>query len=284
MPDVSKAVLVTGCSSGIGTATARRLARGGWLVFASARRPDAIEDLAALGCRTLALDVTSEESMRAAVAAVEEAAGAVGVLVNNAGYSLSGAVETVPLELVRRQFETNVFGLARLCQLVLPGMRRQRFGRIVNVSSMGGKLTFPGGGFYHASKHAVEALSDALRFEVRAFGVDVIVVEPGIIRTRFAEAALASMPGAADEVYGEFTAAVARTTTEVYERGLLARLGAGPDKVAGVIEKAIAARRPKTRYRVDLAGRLLLAQRALMPDRAWDLFLRRSFPEPGKGE
>ncbi len=250
-------------------------------MFATARRPEAIEDLAALGCRTLALDVTSEESMRAAVAAVEEEAGAVGVLVNNAGYSLSGAVETVPLERVRQQLETNVVGLVRLCQLVLPGMRRQRFGRIVNVSSMGGKLTFPGGGFYHASKHAVEALSDALRFEVRAFGIDVIVVEPGIIRTGFADAVAANMPGTVDEAYGEFDAAVARTTKHVYEGGLLARLGADPDQVANVIEKAVGARRPRTRYRTDLAGRLLLTQRALLPDRAWDAVMRRSYPQPG---
>lgn len=281
MPDVSKAVLVTGCSSGIGNATARRLVGAGWPVFATARNLDAIEGLAALGCKTLALDVTSEDSMQAAVAAVEEEAGAVGVLVNNAGYSLSGAIETVPLERVRQQLETNVLGLVRLCQLVLPGMRRQRFGRIVNVSSMGGKLTLPGGGYYHASKHAVEALSDALRFEVRAFGVDVIVVEPGIIRTGFADAVAANMPGTGDEAYGEFDAAVARTTRDVYEGGLLARLGADPDQVAGVIEKAIRARRPKTRYRTDLAGRLLLTQRALLPDRAWDAVLRRSYPQPG---
>src|SRR5207302_8923943 len=127
------------------------------------------------------LDVTSEAPMRDAVAAVEAAEGAVGVLVNNAGYGLHGAVEEADLADVRRQFETNVFGLARLTQLVLPGMRRQGWGRIINVSSMGGRLTFPGGGYYHATKHAVEAISDALRFEVRPFGIDVVVIEPGPI-------------------------------------------------------------------------------------------------------
>src|SRR5205807_4854383 len=136
---VSKAVLITGCSSGIGRATAERLAGGDWKVYATARRPETIADLADRGCRTLALDVTDEDSMRAAVEAVEQAEGAVGALVNNAGYSQSGAVETVPLDQVRQQFETNVFGLVRMCQLVLPGMRRQGFGRIVNVSSMGGR-------------------------------------------------------------------------------------------------------------------------------------------------
>src|SRR5262249_22244899 len=159
--------------------TAEHLARRGWTVYATARRPDSIQDLAGMGCRILALDVCDESSIRAAVRAVEEAEGAVGVLVNNAGYGQEGAFETTPVEVIRRQFETNVFGLVRLTQLVLPGMRRQRWGKIVNLSSMGGKLTLPGGAFYHATKHAVEALSDALRFEVQGFGVDVIVIEPG---------------------------------------------------------------------------------------------------------
>src|ERR687886_1914557 len=183
MADVSKAVLITGCSTGIGRATAERLAKNGHTVYATARRPDSIKDLEEAGCKTLALDVTDEESMAAAVAAVEQAEGAVGALVNNAGYSQSGAIEDVSMDSVRRQFETNVFGLMRMCQLVLPGMRRQGSGRIVNVSSMGGKLTFPGGGFYHATKHAVEAISDALRFEVRNFGIKVSVIEPGLIKT-----------------------------------------------------------------------------------------------------
>ena len=148
-------------------------------MFASARRVEDIAGLEARGCRLLQLDVTDEDSMRAAVTAVETATGAVGALVNNAGYSQSGAIELVSMDDVRRQFETNVFGLARMCQLVLPGMRREHGGRIVNLSSMGGRLTFPGGGYYHATKHAVEAISDALRFEVRGFGVDVIVDRAG---------------------------------------------------------------------------------------------------------
>jgi NAD(P)-dependent dehydrogenase (short-subunit alcohol dehydrogenase family) len=148
MAEPSKAVLITGCSSGIGRATALLLARRGWPVYATARRPETITDLADAGATTLALDVTDEESMRTAVDAVEAAEGAVGVLVNNAGYSQSGAVETVPIDAVRRQFETNVFGVVRMTQLVLPKMRAQRFGKIVNVGSMGGRLTFPGGGHY----------------------------------------------------------------------------------------------------------------------------------------
>src|SRR4051812_17096408 len=157
-------VLITGCSSGIGHATAERLAAAGWTVYATARKPETLADLEGRGCRTLALDVTDEASMQAAVAAVQGEHGAVGALVNNAGYSQSGPIEEVPIEAARRQFETNVFGAMRLTQLVLPGMREQGWGRVVNVSSMGANFTFPGGGWYHATKHALNALSDALRF------------------------------------------------------------------------------------------------------------------------
>jgi NAD(P)-dependent dehydrogenase (short-subunit alcohol dehydrogenase family) len=281
MGEASKAVLITGCSSGIGHATADHLAARGWTVYASARRADSIADLAESGCRTLALDVTDEDSMRAAVATVEDAEGAVGALVNNAGYSQSGAIETLPPELLLAQFETNVFGLVRMCQLVLPGMRRQGWGRIVNVSSMGGKLTFPGGGAYHGTKHAVEALSDALRFEVRGFGIDVVVIEPGLIKTRFGETAAGSIDAgdADDDPYTEFNAAVGTATAEVYD-GPLARLGGGPETVARAIERAIRSRRPKTRYKVTPSARLALAQRRLLPDRAWDALMRSQFPSP----
>src|SRR3954468_7914225 len=200
---VSRAVLITGCSSGIGRATAERLAARGYTVYATARRPDAIADLEARGCRVLALDVTDEDSMQAAVATVQDEQGAVGALVNNAGYSQSGAVEEVPMAEVRRQFETNVFGLVRMCQLVLPGMRAQGYGRIVNVSSMGANFTFPGGGLYHATKYAVEAISDALRFEVKGFGVDVVLLQPGLITTEFGETA-ASGVGTADADGGPY--------------------------------------------------------------------------------
>jgi NAD(P)-dependent dehydrogenase (short-subunit alcohol dehydrogenase family) len=280
---VSKAVLVTGCSSGIGRATAEHLASRGWRVYATARRPESIADLQDTGCTTLALDVTDGESMQAAVRAVEDEHGAVGVLVNNAGYSQSGAIEDVPMDEVRRQFETNVFGLARMCQLVLPGMRRQHWGRIVNLSSMGGRFTFPGGGYYHATKHAVEAISDALRFEVAGFGIQVVIIEPGLIRTRFGEAAVGSIKGGVtgDGPYAEFNAAVAESTKSVYEEGPLARLGGGPETVAQAVEKAITARRPKTRYKVTPSARMILTTRRLLPDRAWDSFLRSQFPQPG---
>ena len=280
MAVTSKAVLITGCSTGIGRATAEHLARSGHSVYATARRPESIEDLKNAGCKTLALDVNDEASMSAAVSAVEEAEGAVGALVNNAGYSQSGALETIGLDDVRRQFETNVFGLLRMCQLVLPGMRRQGGGRIVNVSSMGGKLTFPGGGIYHATKYAVEAMSDAMRFEVQGFGIDVVVIEPGLIKTNFAETAVGSVSHE-DGPYAEFNTAVSAATAGAYE-GPLGRLGGGPEAVAKAIEKAIIAKRPRARYPVTASARVLMTQRKLLPDRAWDAVVASSFPRPGR--
>ena len=165
-----------------------------------------------------------------------------------------------------------------MSQLVLPGMRRQGHGRIVNLSSMGGKMTFPGGGTYHATKHAVEAISDAMRFEVAGFGVEVVVIEPGLIRTSFAQTAVGSVSHE-DGPYADFNTAVSANTAGAYE-GPLGRLGGGPQTVAKAIEKAITAKRPRTRYPVTLSARLFLAQRAVLPDRAWDAVVGTSFPRP----
>ncbi len=284
-----KAVLVTGCSSGIGRAVALRLAaRGDLAVYATARRRETLAELerpavpGGQACRTLSLDVNDEASMAAAVAEIERAHGAVWALVNNAGYSQPGAIENVPLARVRAVFETNVFGLSRLTQLVLPGMRRAGDGRIVNLSSMGGRFTFPGGGYYHATKHAIEAISDALRFEVSGFGVKVVVVQPGLIRSGFAEAAVGGMGPPPEGPYAAFEAAVARSTKEAYEKGPLAKLGGEPDDVAKVIERALTAARPKPRYTVTGSATLLLGLRRLLSDRMWDAFLRPTFPTPGR--
>ncbi len=278
-------ILITGCSTGIGRAAAERLAAAGHTVYATARKLEAVADLEAKGCRTLALDVTDEASMEAAVTRIDEEAGGVDALVNNAGYSQSGAVETLAMDALRRQFETNVFGLVRMTQLVLPGMRRRGFGRVVNISSMGANFTFPGGGAYHATKYAVEALSDALRFEVEGFGIDVVVIQPGAIRTEFDKAAVASLEqaGGADDVYGEFNRKVGQATREAYEKGPLKLLGGEADDVAKVIEKAIAAKRPRTRYHVTPSATLLIGQSHLMPDRIWDRFNATQFPKPGRG-
>ena len=285
MRDVSRAVLVTGASSGIGRATAQRLSSRGWPVYATARRLESIADLQDAGCTTLRLDATNLASISHAVARVEEGEGAVGVLVNNAGFHQSGAIESVPMDKVRLQFETNVFGLIELTRRALPGMRRQGWGRIVNVSSMGGKLTLPGGGYYHATKHALEAISDALRFEVAGFGVDVVVIEPGIIWTRLAERAAAEAELHGDGAYAAFDAAIVAQLSGAYvRRGMMRFLGRSPEAVAAVIEKAVTAARPRVRYRVSAAGRLLMTARKIAPDRVWDAYLRRGWPRPGADE
>jgi short-subunit dehydrogenase len=276
---VSQAVLITGCSTGIGRATALRLAARGLPVYATARRLESIADLGTRGCRTLALDVCDEASMAAAVRTVEASEGAVGVLVNNAGYGLEGAFETTPMNEIRRQFETNVFGLTRLTQLVLPGMRRQRWGRIVNVSSVGGTLTLPGGAFYHATKHAVEAISDALRFEVRDFGIHVAVIQPGAIKTRFGDTATATIGSEVDGPYAAFNVEVAARIKDAFD-GRLAAFAGEPDDVARVIERAVTAAKPRTRYPVTAAAHVLTRLRKVIPDRAFDAFLRSQYTPP----
>jgi len=271
----SCAVLITGCSSGIGQAIARRLASD-WTVYATARKPETLNELAAAGCRTLALDVTDESSMQQAVGRIEAESGAVSVLINNAGYSQAGAIETLRLDLIRKQFETNVFGALRLAQLVLPGMRRQGWGKIVNITSIGGKLVFPGAGAYHGSKFALEAFSDALRFETRKFGIDVIIIEPGLIITNFADAMIAAMePG--EGPYADFNLELIQATRDFYGKGLPARLGGGPDAVAKVVAKAISAKRPRPRYTVTPSAKILLGARSILSDRTWDFVVRTQF-------
>ncbi len=287
--DVSNAVLITGCSSGIGEATARRLAAHDWTVYASARRLESIEPLADVGCKLLRLDVTDEHTMRAAVETIEREHGAVGVLVNNAGYSQGGPIEQVPLQAVRRQFETNVFGVIALTQLALPAMRAQHWGKVVNVGSMGGRLTLPGGGLYHATKHSLEAISDALRFEVRGFGVDVVLVEPGLITTEFGKTAVATVneadsgakigDGDGADPYKEFNTKLAAMTAGVYE-GPMRHLGGGPDVVAKAIQKAISRRKAPSRMLLTPSAHLTVLQRKLLPDKLWDAMLRTQMPEP----
>ncbi|HEX5309857.1 MAG TPA: SDR family NAD(P)-dependent oxidoreductase [Solirubrobacteraceae bacterium] len=279
----SKTVLITGCSSGIGAAAAQRLAkRGDLVVYASARRLESIEALQGFGCKLLALDVTDEASMRNAVEAIVAEHGSVGALVNNAGYSQGGPIEQVSMDAVRRQFETNVFGLIYLTQLVLPGMRSQGHGRIVNIGSMGGRLTFPGGGLYHATKHSLEAISDALRFEVAGFGVGVTLIEPGLITSDFAKTAVATVAEAesdGDDPYREFNHRLAAMTTGVYESPIR-HLGGSPDVVAKAIEKAITRRKAPTRMLLTASGHLTVLQRKVLPDRLWDATMRSQLPQP----
>jgi len=272
-------VLISGCSTGIGAATASALVRSGHTVYATARQVETLTDLEELGCRPLALDVTSEDSMVAAVRAVEAEHGQVGTLINNAGFGEYGPIEESDLDRVRTMFETNVFGLARLSQLVLPAMRRARSGRIVNIGSMGGRITFPVGGFYHATKYAVEAISDALRVEVKPFGIDVILVEPGLIRTNFENRVNeglevgAAAPGP-DTAYASLLAASEKTTTGGYANNFMAT---GPEAVAAVIQRAVESSRPRSRYVVTPAAKLMINLRRFGGDRVWDATMRRQF-------
>lgn len=277
-----RAALVTGCSTGIGRATALALASRGLVVHATARRPETLEDLTSRGIRTLALDVDDEASMVAAVEQVESAFGHVSVLVNNAGYALQGPIEDTPIADVRAQFETNVFGLVRLSQLVLPAMREAHDGRIINVGSMGGRFTFPGGGFYHASKHAVEAISDALRLEVAPFGVHVSLVQPGPVRSAFLDAAVGSMADVPEGAYADFRREITDRMHQAYD-GSRTNLEVTPEKVAEVIATAATTARPRPRYAVGAMARTLITSRRLLPDVAWDQVMRSAWPTP-KGD
>jgi len=272
-------VLISGCSSGIGAATAETLVRAGHTVYATARRTETLADLEALGCHALALDVTSEDSMIAAVKAVEADQGKVGTLINNAGYGEYGPIEEADLDRVRTMFETNVFGLARLTQLVLPAMRRSRSGRIVNIGSMGGRITFPVGGFYHASKYAVEAISDALRVEVKPFGIDVILVEPGLIRTNFERRVnesleMATPPHGEDTAYADLLAASDKNSTGGYANDFMTT---SPEAVAAVILRAVESPRPRSRYVVTSAAKALINLRRFGGDRVWDATIRSRY-------
>lgn len=268
----TRVALITGASSGIGRVSALALAEAGLLTYATARRPESVAELQARGLRTLALDVTDEASMRAALRAVEAEHGGIDVLVNNAGYASMGALEEVELAEWRRQFETNVFGLVRLCQLVLPGMRARGAGRIINVSSMGGEMVIPFGAAYHASKYAVEALSDALRFEAQPFGVQVSVVQPGPVRTALAERGRETLQPRPGSPYAQALEGMGRQLNRSYEQGqgLLE-----PEAVARVIVAAATSPRPRTRYKVGAMAYLLPGMRHILTDRLWDALLRR---------
>lgn len=264
-------VLITGCSSGIGRAAAESLAGGGLTVYASARRLESIADLEAAGCRLIQLDVTDDASSAGAVEAIEHEHGSVGALVNNAGYAQTGAVEAVPIKRVREEFETNFIGYLRMAQLVLPQMRRAGRGRIVNLSSIAGRVTMPGAGVYAASKYAIEAMTDALRFEVAGFGIGVSLIEPGPIRSNFTTNANSKIEDALGEQspYRQFHATVAESDAEADKSSI----AGDPEDVAKAIERAIRASRPKPRYKVTAVARLLPKVRRVLPDRAWDAFL-----------
>jgi NAD(P)-dependent dehydrogenase (short-subunit alcohol dehydrogenase family) len=261
-----KTVLITGASSGIGTATARRMIDRGWTVYAAARRTDRLAPLARFGIRPLALDLTDDGAIAAAMAAIN-AGGGLSALVNNAGYGSYGAVEDVPLAEARRQFEVNLFGAARLIQLALPALRQARAPRIVNISSVGGRIHEPFGAWYHATKFALEGFSDCLRLELQPFGIDVSVVQPGGIRTEWGGIARDSLLERSGS--GPY-AAWARRHAGMLDNTQAASWLSEPDVIARTIERALTARRPRTRYAVGAGAKPLLLLRRLLSDRLFD--------------
>lgn len=273
----NKVALVTGASSGIGEATAIRLNELGYTTYGAARRVERLEHLTVSGIRPLAIDVTDEESMQAGIERILAEQGRIDVLVNNAGYGSYGALEDVPLSEARYQFEVNVFGAARLSQLVLPQMRQQRSGTIVNITSMGGKIYTPLGSWYHATKFALEAMSDCLRMEVKPFGIDVVVIEPGTVRSEWSGIAAEKVRAVSGTgPYAPQGNAIAKTLSSETSQ----RRSSPPELIASTIAKAVEARRPKTRYAVGYGAKPLIFLHRLLPNRWFDAFIRRASGVP----
>lgn len=267
----SKVILITGASSGIGFDAAQTLARQGHKIYAAARRTELMEPLKADGIMPLSLDVTDEESMQRCVQSVLDKEGRIDVLVNNAGYGWFGSIETTPMEEARRQLEVNVFGLSRMCQLVLPAMRRQGKGRIINTASIAGKMVLLYGGWYNVSKFSVEALSDALRMEVKPFGIDVSIIEPGGIKTDWGIIAARHLrESSAGTPYEASATTEADTLHKVYSGPWLS----SPRVITRAISRAVNSRRPRTRYRTGRFAHVGVFFHWLLPSRWWDAVMR----------
>ena len=273
----TKTALVTGASSGIGEATARKLQSLGFTVYGAARRTDRLNSLAAEGVRALAMDVTDDASMQAGIDRVIAETGRLDVLVNNAGYGSYGALEDVGIDEGRRQFEVNVFGAMRLAQLALPHMRTQGSGTIVNITSMGGKIYTPLGGWYHGTKFALEALSDCLRLEVKPFGIDVVIIEPGGIATEWGGIAADLVEETSGNgAYASQAGAVAKSLRSEANTNR----NSPPSVIADAIGKAVTASKPRTRYAVGFGARPLITARGLLSDRQFDALIGRAVGMP----
>ena len=277
----NKVALVTGASSGIGKATALALKEAGFFVYATAPNAEDLSNLKSQGLETLQLDVTNEDQAKEAVQTAESRNGSIQVLVNDAGYGQYGPIEEIPVDNVRKNFETNVFGLLRMCQLVLPKMRTAGGGRIINVSSVAGEMSQPGSGIYHATKHAIEAIDEALRHEVASFNIQVVGILPGPVATNFAEVAVAQIPDTgADSPYYLFKQNLAKMTYEMLKPG-----GSGvlePEDVAKKIVDAATADSPSARYHVGLQANVLGRVHDLVPDAVWDAAMKMMAPSMDK--
>ncbi|PEL13343.1 oxidoreductase [Bacillus sp. AFS017336] len=264
-------VLITGASAGMGKATAELLLEKGYVVYAAARRIENMKDLELKGAKILTMDVTDEQSMVYGVNRIIQEQGKIDILFNNAGYGSYGSVEDVPLEEARRQFEVNLFGLSRLTQLVIPHMRKQISGKIINNSSMGGKVYTPLGAWYHATKHALEGYSDCLRFEVAQFNIDVIVIEPGSIESEWNDITLNNLQKtSAHTVYANMTKAFVEMSKK-------APKPTSPKVIAEIVLKAIESKKPKTRYVAGQFAKPMMLLRKLVSDRMYDRILYKMF-------
>lgn len=261
-------ILVTGASAGMGKEFAKELLADGHIVYGAARRVEKMDDIKQAGVKVLAMDVTDEVSVTSGVEKILKAEGRIDVLINNAGFGSYGAIEDVPIADAKYQLDVNVFGAARLIQLVLPGMRKQRFGKIINISSIGGKISMPLGGWYHASKFALEAMSDALRNEVAQFGIDVVVIEPGGIQSEWGGISMDNlMKISGGTVYEPMAKSVSKSFNEIDSKV------PGPKVIVDLVKKAISAKRPKTRYSGGFMAGPILFMRKILSDKMFDRVL-----------
>lgn len=273
-------VLVTGCSSGAGHATALRFLKAGYPTYASARQIESIEDLKAAGCETLALDVTKQDTIDEAVKIIEQKHGSVGVLVNNAAIGIMTPMETISIDEVRRQYETNIFGLLAVTQAVLPEMRKAGKGRIVNIGSSGGEFTSPGGGVYQATKYALCSMNDAMRMELKPFGIDVTMIQPGAIATKFASNGV--VLGMDEGPYQVLMKGIYNVSNAAVKLGAPGTWS--PTQIAEIIYKAGTKRKPKARYRPGIVAKSLIYMRLWLPYSVWDRMFMDSLMKQGKNK
>ncbi len=270
---MKKVILITGASSGIGEETAKKLCKEGHIVYAAARRLEKMKPLEELGAKLIGMDVTEDQEMKSAVERIIDEQGRIDVLVNNAGFAVFGSVEDITIDEARNQFEVNIFGLARLTQLVLPQMRKQKSGTIINMSSMGGKMYTPLGAWYHATKYALEGWSDCLRLELKQFNINVVLIEPGGIKTEFADVMLDPMvKRSKDSPYEELAKKLRKGTKETYESGRASH----PSVIADCISHAVNAKKPKTRYLKGFMAKPAVFIRKYFGSKVWDFLIMRA--------
>jgi NADP-dependent 3-hydroxy acid dehydrogenase YdfG len=272
-------VLITGCSSGLGNALARKFVKAGYPTYASARRLESIEDLKREGCYTLRVDVTDHSTIKEAIEIIEKEHQSVGILVNNAAIGIMTPIETISIDEVRKQYETNVFGLLAMTQAVLPAMRKAHKGRIVNIGSSGGEFTTPGGGVYQATKYALTSMNDAMRAELEPFGIFVSMIQPGAIASKFAQNG--AVLGYKEEgPYQELMLGINKITSAAVKKGTPGTWT--PEQVAKISFKAATKRKPKARYRPGFVAKALIYTRLWMPYRMWDKMFMSMMLKEGK--